>query len=215
MTASNRLNQVSTHGLVTGAGAGSFTVGANDLYSEAEYIPSYCTPTPVCPVDVSVSASGGGTVRVPKYLYATSMTTTSNTCELGTPYAGVAGSVHYQVLDQTGTQMAVAGMPPEEQLTVGGKVVQAYANFSTPVTTSASGLFDDVPVGACFSALPPAGQDVCQTVVQTFEIVYNNLTYQISTQTTQLQCDHGVKVSATGNPTSPSNKNHSYTLGTP
>jgi hypothetical protein len=49
-------------GLVTGVSPGSFTVGAEDLYYEAAYIPSFCTPAPVCPINVRVGGSGGGNI---------------------------------------------------------------------------------------------------------------------------------------------------------
>lgn len=111
--------------------------------------------------------------------------------------------------------MAVAGMNPQEQLTVNGKVVQTYKSFSTPVTTAADGLFDDVPVGACFSSIPAVGSDFCSTVTQNFQVVYRNVTYPIKTTVTQLQCYRGVRVSAAGNPTTPTNKNFTYTQGNP
>jgi hypothetical protein len=73
-------------------------------------------PVPICPSSCPnnfLQAPTPGKTQVPTYLYATGMTSTTNQCELGTPFAGKAGSVHYQVLDQTGAQMAVAGMTPQ------------------------------------------------------------------------------------------------------
>jgi hypothetical protein len=202
-------------GLVSGIVMGSFTLTASNSDSVTETVCSNFGP-PICPLH-TVQATAPGNVQVPTYLYATGMTKTSNPCELGEPFPGLfAGSVHYQVLSQDGTQMAVAGMTPEEQLTVNGKVVQTYKTFSTPVATGADGLFDDVPVGACFNAIPPvSGPDACQTVIQNFQVSYGSATYAIKTTATQLQCYRGVRVSATGNPTSPTNKNFTYTLGNP
>ncbi|MGA7924436.1 MAG: hypothetical protein WCA20_00400 [Candidatus Sulfotelmatobacter sp.] len=150
---------------------------------------------------------------VPKYLYATGMSAANNECENPEPYPGVAGSVHYQVLDQDGNQLMIAGMTPEEQLTVNGVVVLTYSTFSTPVTSGTDGLFDDVPVGACFPSVPPPNMEYCgNPITQNFEVVYNNSTYSIATVSTQLECYDGVQVSGTGNPSS---KNFTYTLGNP
>lgn len=127
------------------------------------------------------------------------------------PFPGVAGSVAYQVLDQSGNQIVAAGMTPEEQLTVGGKVILTYATFSTPQTTAANGLFNDVPVGACFSSIPPT--NLCAAAItQNFQLMSNGATYAITTTATQSECYDTVTVSGSGNPTG---KDFSYNLGTP
>jgi hypothetical protein len=198
-------------GLVSGVSPGSLDVAAND--SSVPIYDVLCSGAQ-CSTLRGGGGSAPGKVQKPTYLYATGMTTTTNTCDLLNPFPGVAGSVHYQVLDQTGAQMTVSGMTPMEQVTVNGQK-QPYATFSTPVTTLADGLFDDVPVAACFSSIPPVSKDACGIPVQNFQVVYNSVTYPITTVVTQLECYYGVRVSSTGNPTTPTNKNFSYTLGSP
>jgi hypothetical protein len=202
-------------GVVHGVAAGSFTLLAVDEFVKQE-TGTFCTDQGYnnCP-NWFPNSSVGSTTQVPTYLYATGMSQTTNTCDIGgPPFAGVGGSGHYQVLAQDKSQIQVAGMTPQEQVTLNG-TVHPFANFSTPVTTAANGLFDDTPIAACFPSLPPAGQDVCASPVQHFQIIFNGVTFPIQTVTTQLECYHGVRISATGNPTTPTNKNYSYTVGTP
>jgi hypothetical protein len=141
------------------------------------------------------------------------MTQVDNDCNFPTPLQGVTGSVHYQVLDAAGGQIVASGMTPYEQLSHSGMVYQAFATFSTPTTTIANGLFDDIPVGFCSSAIPPQGQDICAALItQNFQVVVGTTTYSITTVSTQWECYYGVTDSGTGNPTG---KNFSFTLGNP
>ena len=197
-------------GLVSGVSAGGVTITADA--EEEPWAGQVCgAPPGPCPPDQGVEGVADGTAQAPTYLYATGMSAVNNECENPTPFPGVAGSAHYEVLDQNGNQVFAAGMTPQEQLTVQGKVVQTYANFSTPVTTASNGLFDDVPVGACFASPPKPGYEECAyPITQNFQVIYNGKTFPINTVTTQLECYDGVRVSATGNPT-----NFTYTLGNP
>jgi hypothetical protein len=121
------------------------------------------------------------------------------------------GKRNLQRVGHPPNQITAAGMTPYEQLTVNGQVVVTYATFSTPTTTTSGGLFNDVPVGACFASIPP--NNYCApTITQNFEVISNAVTFPITTTATQGECYDTVTVSGTGNPTG---KNFSYNLGTP
>lgn len=204
-----------TNATVTGVGGGTVTIAAIDQF-DSDYAPNVCVeqgqPDP-CPVAHGGGGESGGLVQKPTYFYASGMTAANNTCENPDPWPGVAGSVQYEVLDQGGNQISVAGMTPEEQLTVQGKVVLTYAPFATPQTTGGDGLFEDVPVGACFSSPPAKGKEICAyPITQNFQVILNGRTYPITTVSTQLECYDGVRVSATGNQTG---RDFTYTLGNP
>ena len=92
-------------------------------------------------------------------------------------------------------------MTPLETVAVNGQQTGIVNKpFSTPITTTASGTFDDNPLGSCFGPpIPTVNQ--CVTDQQTFSMIYiDGNTYPISTVSTSRQCVKGISLSVTGNP---------------
>jgi hypothetical protein len=123
------------------------------------------------------------------------------TSKCGLNQAGAGLKVHYQVLDQFGNPLQVAGMKPLETTTVNGQPTGTVNQpFSTPQITTSSGTFDDDPVGTCFG--PPAPtQNLCVNAGQSFSIIFiDGLTYPINTTTSIRECVKGIKSNVFGNP---------------
>jgi YD repeat-containing protein len=110
------------------------------------------------------------------------------------PGNGFFADLTYQVADQNGTAITVAGLTPQEHVTVNGTATfSGFRPFATPQSTPTGGVFDDTPIGSCVTTDPP-GQQGCADVVQTFNIVVGSTTYSISTQTTRRDCSFGQRV---------------------
>jgi len=125
--------------------------------------------------------------------------------------AGAGAIPHYQVLDQTGSSMTVGGMTPQEDVSRDGvDWGRGFLSFATPPQTNPDGTFDDNPVGTCFGP-PIPSQNLCVSVVQTFNIVYNNITYPIFTVMTRRDCVKGIRGNISGNP---AGDNGSFSFGT-
>ena len=151
-------------------------------------------------------------VQIPKFFTATNFVQTTDpqdtACPSGT--TGFFGIVFYQVSDQSGNPIQVAGLTPQEIFSVNGQpALSTYSPFATPVSTPFGGSFEDKPVGSCITVQP--GQNLCVDVVQNFNIVVPSLsggsaTYPISTQTQRRDCQQGIRVTIT--------PGSSFTLGT-
>jgi hypothetical protein len=136
---------------------------------------------------------------IPKYFEALGTAEANMGC--GANAAGYGVQVTYQVLDQDMNPMHVAGMSPQELVTVtddAGHVISKdtrYRAFSGP--TDSAGRFTDNPVGSCFG--PPPSQNVCVNSTQVFNIVVtvsgSATTYDITTITIARDCVQGVKIS--------------------
>jgi hypothetical protein len=146
-------------------------------------------------------------VPPPKYFQATG-SNQKNPCQPGDG-SGVGAAVHYQVLDNTGMDMQVAGIAPLEHVVRNGQDYTQGFNPFSPATDS-SGTFNDDPVGSCFLNVPP-GQNPCVDVVQTFQAVLDGATYIVPTTVTRRDCLNGIRIQVTGNP---AGKNYSKTYGT-
>jgi hypothetical protein len=97
-------------------------------------------------------------------------------CALGTGGAGAIA--HYQVLDQNGLAMSVAGMTPREDLSQNGiDWGQGFQPFSTPQQTTSSGTLNDNPVGTCFGPSIPSNNVCAQPTKQNFDILMNGMPY--------------------------------------
>jgi|GEM_PF-3697445 len=136
-----------------------------------------------------------------RYFIPTSATSVQGGCF--SPSVGSFYDVAYYVGDQDSNRISVAGMTPLE--TAPGAVNQP---FSSPSSTSASGSFDDYPVGTCFTfpqGTPPNTQ-ACTDVGQTFEIRIPNTSngtstdQAISTSTVRRDCALGQRITIQGNP---------------
>jgi hypothetical protein len=98
-------------GLVTGVAAGTFNMNASDLYFEAQFIPTYCTPAPVCPTNELVGASGQGTVQQPAQLLVLGdVTTTGTNC----PNTKIR-IITYQIQDSIGIDIKDDNVQTKEQ----------------------------------------------------------------------------------------------------
>jgi hypothetical protein len=135
---------------------------------------------------------------------------TDTACPAGSQ--GFFGIVNYQLTDQNGSPIQVAGLTPQEHFTVNGTpAFSGFRPFATPGTTPASGAFQDKPVGSCITVVQ--GQNLCANVVQTFNALVptsgspgSSVTYPITTQTTRRDCQQGIKVIV--------NPGSTFTLGT-
>jgi hypothetical protein len=84
---------------------------------------------------------------VPTFFSAVSITQTNPECAAGT--IGIGADVIYQVQDQGGNDIQVAGMLPLEHVTVNGvDAFPGFRSFATPLTTDALGRLLDHPVGS-------------------------------------------------------------------
>lgn len=131
-------------------------------------------------------------VQVPSEFIPLSLNTANLGCPAGA--AGFGAEVNYQVADQSGQVISVAGMTPQEHFTVNGTpAFPGFRAFATPPTTSATGTFLDTPIGTC--AGPPAPPfNFCVDVIQTFNIVVGSTTFNIPTVTTRRDCMQGMRV---------------------
>ncbi|MGB8128587.1 MAG: hypothetical protein WCG81_02230, partial [Candidatus Angelobacter sp.] len=151
-------------------------------------------------------------VQVPTFFGATNFVQTTDpqdtACPSGT--TGFFGIVFYQVSDQNGNPIQVAGLTPQEIFSVNGQpALSTFTPFATPVSTPFGGSFEDKPVGSCLSVQP--SQNLCVDVVQKFNIVVpsssgGSVNYPISTQTQRRDCQQGMRVTIT--------PGSSFTLGT-
>jgi len=149
-------------------------------------------------VKVTGSTEGPGNtgtffVQVPTNFNGLGMNPTSEVCLLNT--AGTFRRIQYQVVDQNGSGISVAGLTPQEHFTVNGSGTPGFAAFANPPNTDTSGQFNDEPVGTCFGP-PPPSSNLCVDVVQTFNIVVPGVStpFPISTSTTRRDCVQGIKV---------------------
>jgi len=111
---------------------------------------------------------------------------------------GFFADLSYQVTDQNGSPIAVAGLTPQEHFTENGTpTFLGFRPFATPQVTPNDGAFDDTPIGSCLTTNPP-GLNACVDVVQTFNVVVpcssGATTYPINTQTTRRDCSFGQRV---------------------
>jgi hypothetical protein len=124
-------------GLVTGVSPGSFTVGAEDLYYEAAYIPSFCTPAPVCPINVRVGGSGGGSVTPTILLGGPNGTNITNNSS--NPQNVVAGQ---QIILYGSYTLPSGASKPTQSWTIPGtssSPATAISNFTWAADSSSGG----------------------------------------------------------------------------
>src|SRR5258708_17778194 len=116
--------------------------------------------------------------------------------------------VDYQLSDQAMNPITVGGLTPQESVSQNGGAYSAFASFATPVSTTTSGTFEDIPLGTCFSAPPPPNR--CIPVAQKFQLLVPGVTnpFPITTPTSDTECEQGIKINV--NPVPPAK---SYTFG--
>ncbi len=116
--------------------------------------------------------------------------------------------VDYQLSDQAMNPITVGGLTPQESVSQNGGAYSAFASFATPVSTTTSGTFEDIPLGTCFSAPPPPNR--CIPVAQKFQLLVPGVTnpFPITTTTSDTECEQGIKINV--NPVPPAK---SYTFG--
>lgn len=187
-------------GMIHGVAAGSATISAVDTEAEPQYIPSYCTPAPVCPINLTVSAAGSGTVQVPT---ASRITKTVSSNSLGSgisPCAsGQAGwyrQVQKIITDQTGADIVLAGQNLSETITIGTPNNLGITGTVTgTAVTSATGTFQDT-FFVCSPACPAnSGQtNATQMITDTlpsgagpYSLSQNALVYKCSSITVNAQ----------------------------
>jgi len=159
-----------------------------------------------CPED-PINPTGPANVQLPTYFGPTGYTAANGMCDAG--WVGTFINVSDQVLDQNGNAMQLPGITPEEYVClVSG--CKPYSTFSTPVSTTAAGTFNDVPIGTCFQA-PVGNQCVAVTVTYQAYILGPTNTYPITTVSTRVDCVNGEKDQISGNPGS---YNQTYISGT-
>ena len=167
--------------------------------------------------DVKLTTQGGATsntvqfyVQVPFAFTPSTPTQTSLGCATGT--AGYGAQVPYTVTDNDGQAIALSGMTPEEKVTQNGNTNGQYASFSTPVTTTSSGTFTDIPIGTCYG--PPVPQtNLCIPVKQEFRVKVpktggGDMTFFLGTTVNRQDCVSGIDITIATGTTS----NH-WTLG--
>ena len=193
-------------GKVAARAAGTTFVAANDP-NTPDYTSGCYAYSIECPLETGQSGQAPGTAQAPSYFQAIRAETVGGECQSG--QTGSFYSVTYQVLDQNGSPIAMAGMTPQEHVTVNGSpTFSGYSPFATPQTTASDGTFVDVPVGTCFTTTT---QNLCVSVVQSFELVSSAGTSSILTTTGRRDCEYGQSLTTTGNP---SGENDSYSQGT-
>ena len=145
--------------------------------------------------------------QIPTYFFSTGATPVPSGCDAGT--YGTFFDIAYYVSDQSGSRMNIAGITPLEIFgtLIGGGTI-GYASFATPVSTTSTGSFDDVPLGSCVAA-PPLVES-CINVYQYFQATLNGITYPISTFVSRRECTLGQTFTLQGNP---SGQNVTYTQG--
>jgi hypothetical protein len=195
----------STSGLAKGISAGSATFEAQD---GGEFVYAQSCVIPPCPVQAGVQASGNGTVQKPTYFGPTGYAVAN--CECAANTAGTCINVSDQVLDQNGTAMKVSGLTPKELVCNPGGCDKAYKVFSTPETTTATGTFNDTPIGSCFGPPKPT-TNVCTGITVSYQAVLNGTTYSVTTLTDRTDCVQGEKDQIYSNPAA---YNKTYTTGT-
>ncbi len=159
---------------------------------------------------VTVTASGQTSnsvnffVQVPTYFTPTNAGTALNT--FCAPNQAFYAYVDYQVSDQLMNSISAPGWTPQESVSVNGGSYSAFQSFATPVSTTASGSFEDIPIGTCFSAPPPPNR--CIPVVQRFQILVPGVAspFPITTETSRTDCEQGIQIRITPGTT--------YTFGT-
>lgn len=194
-------------GTATGVSRGSSYAHAITAEEFAAY--DSCITSGECP-DEQVAATAPGTVVLPTYFGPTGNTAASGDCPSGA--VGTFINVSDQVLDQNGNAMQISGITPQEKVCVSGSCQSSYNTFSTPVSTTTAGTFNDTPIGTCFG--PPAPTtNVCVTVSVTYQayIFGPTNTYPITTASGRQDCVKGEKDQISGNPTG---YNQTYTSGT-
>lgn len=198
-------------GMVTGQSAGIANISAFDYYAPV-YDPNFCCETCSYCTEQGAGSSSPGTSQQPTYFNMTSADPLIDAnCALGT--GGAGATAHYQVLDQFGKAMKMAGMTPQEDLKVppdGHDWGRGFLPFSTPQQTTSSGTFDDTPLGTCFGPPIPSNNVCYGPITQYFNIVMSGITYPITTTTTVTDCVKGITGAVSGNPTG---DNYSFTFG--
>lgn len=162
---------------------------------------------------VSVTANGQTSssqnfyVQIPTYFGPTGFTSTSCLCLPNT--SGKCINVHDQVLDQLCSTINSSGITPKENVCTSQGCQPGYNTFSTPPSTTASGTFDDIPIGTCFG--PPVPQtNVCVAVTVSYQALLNGQIYPITTLSARKDCVRGEKDQIYSNPAP---YNQTYTTG--
>jgi hypothetical protein len=158
-------------------------------------------------IDLGQTQATGILAQIPTYFFSSGATPVSSGCDPG--YYGMFFDIAYYVPDQNGSRTNIAGITPLEIFgTLQGGGTIGYASFATPVSTTSTGSFDDVPVGSCIPA-PPLVES-CINVYQYFQATLNGTNYPISTFLSRRECTLGQTVNIQGNP---SGNNVTYTQG--
>ena len=150
-------------GLVRPASAGALTASAGD--DSYPFYATLCSSIPIgatCPFSTGVFSSSPGTVQLPGFLKVASPPITGFACT----NASCAGHIRYQVLDNNGAAMAIAGMIAKEattyQTTCPGPI--NFDDSSTWTTDATGTLTADDTIFFCASGN-------CRfTITQTFTV---------------------------------------------
>jgi hypothetical protein len=185
-----------TKGEVAAVTAGS-TTGSADVFV-VQGVGGYCAGQ-LLPVTAPI------TVQVPAYFGPTGYAGAN--CECEASYAGTCIEVYDQILDQNGNTMQVPGITPQERTCNAKGCQSGYIHFSTPVSTTASGTFDDTPIGSCFGPNPPA--NACTSPSNTYDALMNGSTYNILTLNYRTDCVTTETDEITSNPDG-YNKTYTY-----
>lgn len=160
------------------------------------------------PTTPSQQASVNFFVQVPTYFTPTGSGTALNAyCAANQAFYAY---IDYQVSDQKMNSISVGGLTPQESVSQNGSPYSAFASFATPVSTTSTGTFEDIPLGSCFSA-PPPPPNLCIPVAQKFQLLVPGVTnpFPITTTTSSTDCEAGIQIKV--NPVPPGT---TYTYGT-
>ncbi|MGA8762458.1 MAG: hypothetical protein WB562_06170 [Candidatus Sulfotelmatobacter sp.] len=149
-------------GVVTGVNPGTVTIDGVDQYDPVSGQQCGAPPDP-CPFDMGLERSGSGTVQVPTSLSivaGTDSTTAEAACSGGG--CGCTRSFTYQVNDQTGNPMRIAGLDiwdaisttSPNNLNLTGYTTTCSPPNSGPcgITTNQDGQFQERSLNACAPA---------------------------------------------------------------
>lgn len=141
---------------------------------------------------------GPTNIQIPTYFGPTGYTTASGDCAAGS--VGTFINVSDQVLDQNGVAEQLSGITPQEKVCVSGSCQSSYNTFSTPVSTTNAGTFNDTPIGTCFPA-PTTNECVNVSVTYKAYIFGPTNSYTIETTSNRQDCVQGEKDKISSNPT--------------